>query len=68
VQPAGDPNLIVGDPAQPGVSFWPVSVAEHRELCAMLEAELKSALATIRALHRCPHCDRPLAPLPSRTE
>lgn len=55
-----DPLRDVIDPGQPGASFWPADLEEHRRLCAMLEAELKAALATIRALHRCPHCDRPL--------
>lgn len=48
------------DPEQPGQSFWPATVEEHRVLLAQATAELASALRTIRALHRCPHCDRPL--------
>lgn len=48
------------DPEQPGESFWPATVEGHRVLLARLEAELADALRTIRALHRCPHCDRPL--------
>lgn len=53
-------NRELADPTQPGASFWPATVEEHRVLLAGLEAELKSALATIRALHRCPHCHRAL--------
>lgn len=59
-QHADSLNRDVVDPEQPGASFWPSTVEEHRVLLAKLEAELKAALATIRALHRCPHCDRPL--------
>ena len=59
-------NRELVDPAQPGASFWPATVEEHRVLLAQLEAELKAALTTIRALHRCPHCDRPLTALSVR--
>lgn len=62
-----DANRDVGDPAQPGASFWPATVEGHRVLLAELEAELASALRTIRALHRCPSCGRPLVPLPSES-
>lgn len=56
----GSLNRDVIDPEQPGQSFWPATVDEHRVLLAQATAELASALRTIRALHRCPHCDRPL--------
>ncbi len=46
-----DANRIAGDPAQPGSAFWPATVEEHRVLLAELEAELASALRTIRVLH-----------------
>lgn len=61
-----DANRDVLDPEQPGSSFWPAGVEDHRRLLAALEAELASALRTIAALHRCPHCDRPLVTYPSR--
>lgn len=66
--PVDDANRTLGDPAQPGASFWPASLEDHRVLLAQLEAELASALGTIQALHRCPSCDRPLVPLPSRNK
>lgn len=53
-------NREVLDPEQPGAAFWPATVEDHRVLLARLEAELASSLRTIRALHRCPHCDRQL--------
>lgn len=62
--PARSLNRDVVDPEQPGQSFWPATVEEHRVLLAELEAQLTDALRTIRALHRCPHCDRPLAAMP----
>lgn len=61
-----DANREVLDPEQPGQAFWPAGVDDHRALLAALEAQLASALRTIAALHRCPHCDRPLVTYPAR--
>jgi hypothetical protein len=60
----GSLNRDVADPMQPGASFWPATLEEHRVLLAELEAQLASALRTIRAVHRCPRCDCPLVTLP----